>query len=120
MSYIIFFWGGPVGRADTILRESPFISGRAFLLRARALLQRAAVAQRAAAAAMGIGRVGSACLAALALCSPAGAAQEPPPMTTASEADQVLTFFAISDWGGQGAPPYTTAYEVGACAQLPI
>ena len=50
----------------------------------------------------------------------AGSLSPPPLVTTASEAEQVLTFFAISDWGGQGAPPYTTPGEIGERDTCPV
>jgi len=37
---------------------------------------------------------------------------EPPPFQTASMSAETLAFFAVSDWGGQALPPYTTPLEL--------
>jgi hypothetical protein len=42
----------------------------------------------------------------------------PPPSTTASEAAETLSFFAVSDWGGQAAAPYTTPLELDMASTM--
>lgn len=43
-----------------------------------------------------------------------GWATPPPVNNPASEAAMTLSFFVLADWGGQAAPPYTTAEQLGA------
>lgn len=45
-----------------------------------------------------------------------GWASPPPISNPAAEASMTLSFFAVADWGGQAAPPYTTTDQLGASA----